>query len=226
MDRLLTRRNAQVARNRNNTHARFISQYVKAKHNHIYMEADQFFKDIQERNPGKKDPSKTDEFVKFTTPYSSRYQYYNRTKSLPAKRKRQHNDNMALNIQLMTLDGIAGTQHESPPLDIPEPPARHESPPLDIPEPPARHESPPLDIPEPPARHESPSLDIPEHVYEELLQEIRKDPDLHAIFNDMDIQTDEYLQTSSTGDNDDMWDVFNICNETTPLESELLRLGF
>ena len=258
MDRLQRRRNLRAERELTNRHARFIVDYVKVKHNRVYMEADQTYKYIQGKNPDKKDMRKTDEFMRITTPYKNLRAYYERRGRKTAgnseqhEDRTQHEDNMVLNIELMPLQG---TQHQTPPPEIqheaPPPETQHEAPPPEIqhqtPPPEIQHESPPPEIqhqtPPPEIQHEAPPPEIqheaqqlllpaqqlllPDHLFEELLQEIRKDPDLYKIFNDIDIMDDECQQVSNTegeGGNDDMWDVFNICNEPTPLELELAHI--
>ena len=266
MDKLQKRRKVRSVYTDKNRHARFISEYVKARHNHIYMEADQIFRDIRERNPRKKDIRKTEEFLKITTQYTSYAQFYNRRKTTPKNPENKDNmvrniapknpkimDNMQLNITLMPC-GETSTKNqdeipppaipelETPQLVIPELETQDETPQLVIPELETQDETPQLVIPELETQDETPQLVIPEHVYEDLLQELRNDPDLYKIFNDMDIPDNENQQTDTTVDNDemdnesqqtdttlsndDMWDVFNIFNEQTPLERELLRLGF
>ena len=273
MDKLQRRRKVRAEYTDKNRHARFISEYVKARHNHVYMEADQFFRDIRERNPHKKDMCKTEEFLKITTQYTSYAHFYKRRKTTPKKPENKDNmvrniapkkpknmDNMLLNITLMSCEETSTknqdetplpaipeleTQDEIPPPAIPELETQDEIPPPAIPELETQDETPQLVIPELETQDETPQLVIPEHVYKELLQELRNDPDLYRIFNDMDIPDNENQQTDTTVDNDDMnipdnesqqtdttvsnddmWDVFNIFNEQTPLERELLRLGF
>ena len=191
------------------------------------MEADQTYKYIQRENPQKKDMRKTNEFMRITTPYKTLRAYYERTGRKKAGSNQQHEDNMVLNIELIPFQG---TQHETPPPETqheaPPPETQHEAPPPetqhDPPPPETQHDPPPPEI-----QHETQQLLLPDHLFEELLQEIRKDPDLSNIFNDMDNLDVECQQVSNTegeGGDDDMWDVFNICNEPTPLELELVHL--
>ena len=287
-----------------NRHSRFISEYVKARHNDIYMEADQIFRDIQEKNPHKKDMCKTEEFLKITAQYTSYAHYYNRRKTTSKKpgnkdnmvcniapKKPKNEDNMVLNIQLISSEETSTKNKDEipPPAIILEQETQDEIPPPAILELETQDEIPPPAIPE----LETPQLPIPDHVYEDLLRELRNDPDLYRIFNDIDILDNENQQADTTVDNDDMdnenqqadttvdnddmdnesqqadttvdnddmdnesqqadttvdnddmdisdnesqqagttvsnddmWDVFNIINEQTPLECELLRLGF
>ena len=252
MEKLQRRRILRTARTKRDVHARFISAYVKSRHPDVYSEADEVFNQIQRDNPGKKDMTKTDEFMKLTTKYCSRRRFYGRIRTTPQENHQpNHEDNMVLNIELMTTSDMAATIPELPPLEQHEPsspPTIPELPPLEQHEPsspPTIPELPPLEqhepsspptIPElrPPEQHEPSSpptipelrppeqneLVIPEHVYQSLLDEIASDPELSLIFNDMDIQSHD------NNDNNDIWDAFNISTEPTPLESELIDLGF
>ena len=218
MSNLQRRRELRVKRTEENNHARFISRYIKAKHHDIYTEADQAYWSVREKNPARKDMTKTVDFLKMTTPYTS-YPvfYYSRRKetrknkdNTPPKKTKNTYD-IVLNIPLISAQEIPTRNDETQPPDIHEMPTRDdETQPPDIHEMPTRN-----DETQPPDIHEMPQplgipkqqLDIPGPVYEDLLQEINQDPDLYRIFNDMDIP-----------DIDDMLD--------TPLERELNQLGF
>ena len=176
-------------------HDRFISAYVKAKHSQIYMEANEFYEQLDKHNPGKRDLCKTVEFLQSTTRFKSFTEYYKREKSgLNTKRKKQPVDNMVLNIPLMVNKKVTEE------VNTCEPP-----------------------------------LAIPDHLYLDLLQEIRNDPDLHAIFNDMNIPEVENNaepvnipegENQQLGMDQDLWDIYSGVDEQTPLESELLSLGY
>ena len=246
MEALKKRREARGARMDETRHARFIADYVKSKYNHIYTEALHFYNDIQEKNPGKKDLRKTVDFIRMTTQYTSYSQYYKRRKESSNSRPKtaQINDNMVLNITLMSHQESSKTQyeiplsdfheaeiqHEIPLSDFPEVEIQHEIPLSDFPQAEIQHEIPLSDFPEAEIQHEMPQTVIPEDMYESLMNELRMDPDLHRIFNDIpdnEIQADIPDNEIEQGDNnDDMWDAFNIDNEQTPLERELSQLGF
>ena len=217
MDKLQRRRELRAKRTEENLHAKFISGYIKAKHHDIYMEAYQTYWRVKEKNPARKDMTKTVDFLKMTTPYTSYPVYYysrrketekNKGDTPPKKTKNTYD--IVLNIPLISANEIATRNDETQPPDSHEIPTRN-----DETQPPDSHEIPTRnDETQPPDSHEiatandeTQPLVISGTVYEDLLQEINQDPDLYRIFNDMDIP-----------DIDDMLD--------TPLERELNQLGF
>ena len=251
MEKLQRRRETRLVRMNEIRFSRFLADYVKAKYNHIHMEAVHVFNDISEKNPGKKDMRKTIEFLKMTTQYTSYNQYYARRKessdsgpgTVPIS-----NDNMVLNITLMSREE-AEKQHEIPSSDFPEAEKQHEIPSSDFPEAEKQHEIPSSDFPEAETEGEITQMVIPQDVYEGLLEELRSDPDLYRLFNDfpdsetqqVDIETQQVdietrqvdipvdipdNETQQGDSNDDMWDAYSIDNEQTPLERELSLLGF
>ena len=232
MDKLIRRRELRAKRTEENLHAKFISGYIKAKYHDIYTEAYQAYWRVREKNPARKDMTKTVDFLKMTTPYTSYpVYYYSRRKETgknkgdtPPKKTRNTYD-IVLNIPLISANEIATRNDETQPPDSHEIPTRNDEtqPPdsheiairNDETQPPDSHEIPTRnDETQPPDSHEiatrndeTQPLVISGTVYEDLLQEINQDPDLYRIFNDMDIP-----------DIDDMLD--------TPLERELNQLGF
>ena len=89
--------------------ARFITDYVKAKHKDIYTEALQLYNDIRGKNPTKKDPRKTIEFLRITTAYTSYTDYYKRgrrSSDSSPNTLQIRNDNMLLNVELMPLSHL------------------------------------------------------------------------------------------------------------------------
>ena len=237
MSNLERRRELRAKRTVESNHAKFISQYMKSKHPDIYAEAEQVYQSMKERNPGRKDITKTIDFLKFTTPYTTYPVYYYQRRKTTQKNKgdtaqttkniRHTMHDMVLNIPLISSQEMAARSDISHPPDITEqPPAIHEQPPTIPEQPPAIHEHPPAVHEQPPPIHEQPQaipeqqLVIPDQLYEDLLQELRQDPDLYRIFNNMDSPGNDMDIPDS-----DMWDVFNMC-EPTPLEAELARQGF
>ena len=224
--------------------ARFISDYVMSKYNDIYTEAEQIFNFLSEKNPKKKDVRKTEEFLRMTTEYHSYNEYYSRLKCTTRncttpKTTPTNENNMVLNITLMSREETSRKQHEIPSVDLPQaeiPPVdlpQAEIPPVDLPQ----AEIPPVDLPQaeiPPV--DLPQAEIPNDMYEGLIEELRNDPDLKRIFDDdfpyvetrqEEVETHlEEADNETQHSNDDMWDAFDISNQQTPLELELSRLGF
>ena len=205
MERTQQKKNARKNLRKKDRHDRFISAYVKAKHPQIYMEAEEFYEQIDKHNPGKRDLCKTVEFLQITTRFKTFTEYYKRKKSgLNSKRKNQPVDNMVLNIPLLKHKKVTEEVNASEPNGS-EPNASE------------------------------PPLAIPDHLYQDLLQEIRNDPDLYAILNDMDIPEVENIaefvnipedENQQLWTDQDLCDILSSVDEQTPLEKELLTLGY
>ena len=69
---------------------------------------------------------------------------------------------------------------------------------------------------QPAPEQEETHLIIPDRVYTQLLDELRKDPELHKIFNDFNPESPQ---------SDDILDAF-VADEISPLEIELSQLGY
>ena len=131
-------------------HDRFISGYVKAKHPEAYMEAEEFYMQLNKTYPDKRDLCKTIEFLRITAGVKNINEYYYRNKVFKRKEKNHTVDNMVLEIPLLNHNTLTNNQTEEVNVHA----------------------------------NESP-LVIPDSLYEDLVQELRNDPDLYAIFNDM-----------------------------------------
>ena len=211
MNKLNKRKKTRTEREKANRQARFIEDYIKARHTDVYAQADKAYKDIQSNNKSKKDLRKTDEFIRLTTQYKNLRQYYERPNKTGTKQHtdntatKQYTDNMVLNIQLMD----EGTWQDPPPpqrLLIP-----------DVAE--TKDPTPPALLPP-----------IPDAMFQQLLDEIRNDPELDLIFNDMAFGGDNIPATqheSLSPVSDDIMDLsgINIDIELqTPLEVELSNI--
>ena len=235
MPNLQRRKETREARNGRYRRAMFITDYIQAKHKEIYTEAEQAFDTLQQKNPHKKDLRKTVDFLRLTTPFRSRCEYYNRNKGL--KKKQLRNDNMVLNIQLMRT---AENLHT-----LPEPRTQPPSPPSPI-IPDHMYESLLQDLRNDPAvatffnnmdteenhqitqdNDDTPSQGILNDTGESQDNNDTPLPDLSSILNDPDIasilnDTEENHQLIQG--NEDLWDAHT--NEMTPLERELMELGY
>ena len=195
-----------------NRHSRFISEYVKSKHTEIYNEAEAFFKHVQELNPNKRDLTKTHQFLVATTGFVDRNDFYNRKRQKAQEKNQQVNDNMVLRVQLLAPEAVTTINHNSEPLVIPGEQIQIRAVTT------CNHNSEPLVIPGEQiqigavttSNHNSEPLVIPDGLYEDLIKELRSDPDLHAILNDMNMDMDPDISF----------------DEQTPLERELDELGF
>ena len=258
MDKLQKRRELNMRRTMENRRYKFIAEYIKAKHHDIYTEADQVYQTVKDKNPSRKDMTKTVDFLKITTPYTSfPVYYYSRRKSAQKNkgntppRQSRNTLNMVLNIPLLSsLETPTRNDETQPPTipdqqlvipeqqpDIPEqqlviPEQQPDIPDqqLVIPEQQPDIPDQQLVIPEQQPDIPDQQLAIPDSVYEDILRELRRDPDLYRIFNHMDIPDNQETIIQDNDDmnkqcNDDMWDTFNV-SEITPLERELMEQGF
>ena len=175
MERKAQKKYSQQVLNFKNRHARFISEYVLRKHPQLYAEADAFHNQLRAANPGKRDLTKTHEFLIKTTKYTDYRDFYSR-KKLKVHRQQtvttttttttNHENNMELNIELLTPEVVKENTS-------------------------------------------SLSQTIPDQVYQDLLREIEKDPNLQAILDDMvspasvDGNVDEQAPASVDGNVDE-----------------------
>ena len=231
MEKNRRRREKRHARTDEIRKARFITDYLRAKYNHIYNEATQFYNNVIERNPGKKDPRKTIDFLRTTTEYTSYNQYYSRPKQLSSQQKntdttprqtsntdttpRQTSNTVeaVLNIPLIPAREIQSSSDEgiSDNEDIQHSDGTNDDTSNSVQE--TQQQQPPVIVDQ--------ELVISDSVYQDILQTLRQDPDLNMIFNDMDILENEEIRYDHDDDrSNDLWDSFNI-SEPTPLEREL-----
>ena len=194
---------------------RFIADYIQVKFPQIYDEAKRHYDQLDAVYPGKRDLTKTVEFVYMTTGVTSLRQYYHKrriekTKNLLEKEP-GINDIMVLKIPLFDAKAsnkLGGSSHQQQETIDHEPP-----------------------------------LPIPDDLYENLLRELRNDPELYSIFNDMDMSGDDSIDLSgeqqpneSNPDTlcedivDELWQdpelQVILCDEQTPLERELSLLNY
>ena len=223
MERKLQKHYARKELRKKDRHDRFIAAYVRAKHSEVYMEAERFYNHLDERNPCKKDLCKTVEFLQCTTSFKSFNEYYKREKaSSKTDGKNQSSKTNGKNQSLgmvLTIPLMPNKKPKEPPVNTFEPP-----PPLAIPvqtEVMNTSDEPPLAMSnqtEGVNTSDEPPLIYSNQMYEDLFEELRKDPDLQLIFNDMSIPQNENNEDSLC---QDLWDV-----QQTPLESELFKLGY
>ena len=233
MDKLHRRRVTAAKRTSENNRNKFIVKYVEAIHGDIHEEAQQLYGEIKNKNPGRKDLTKTVEFMQKVTPFRSIpvYYYTRQKESKPARKNTKGTSSttqMVLNIPLMEFTEMPATvMATSTTNDVemsPSQPGDEQEEDREMPQPQPGDE-----------QEDQPShLDMPYHIYEEVLQEIRQDPELFQIFNDFNVpdhdgeNNDDMWVNVLDHDgenNDDMWDSF-VIDEQTPLERELSRIGY
>ena len=177
-------------------HYKFISDYVKSLHKDAFDKAEELYGEIRQKYPqGVKDLTKTVEFMKAVTPDRAIPRYYMCRKTLEASTE------MVLQIPLIQPSQL--TRSTAPlPAEVSQPPAAA----AEVSQPPAAA----AEVSQPPAAVEA-LQPVLEEVYQELLKELQKDPDLMRIMDDLplDVLND-----------DDMFDAI-MPDDITPLEKEL-----
>ena len=225
---------------------KFISMYIQAFYGDAYREAEQLYHNIRLNNPNSKDLTKTIDFMRLVTPDKPVPYYYCQKGDSHGETPCNDNKRvMVLNIPLMgknltsqIMSTTTTTGHEEEMSAVQTPPEQEEmsvvqTPPEQEEEmsvvqtPPEQEEmsvvqTPPeqeeeMSVVQTPPEQGETRLDIPDRVFVELLEEIKKDPDLHRVFND--INTQDYSEI------DDMLDSF-IADDITPIEIELAQLGY
>ena len=178
-------------------HDRFISTYVKNKYPDIYDEAHQVYTDLDQIYPQKRDLRKTQEFLHITQGVSNIYQQYYTDKCLKKTQEKSCTDNMVLQIPLLNFNETStGTPQESSDLHADETPTVT-----------LHADETPTVTP-----HADEALSIPNNVLDDVISELRKDPDLETIFNDFEMFDED--------------DLIHYSDEETPLEWELHNLGY
>ena len=214
---------------------RFISGYIQVKHSNIYDEAKAYYNQLKLKYPEKKDLTKTVEYLTETTAFQSYPQMYYARKLQNQKQNKKINvvkkqnkkinftDSMELKIPLINNMVENQTQQQEVPLinNMPENQTQQQE-----------------------------AYILDDKVYEELLQDLKNDPDLYSIFNDMDVYDlshepqleitvldhQEQQVTSSTDTLEEivhelskdpyMYDTINNIDDQTPLERELIAMGY
>ena len=208
-------------------HDRFISTYLKAKHPDVYSEADGLYTELNKLYPDKRDLRKTIEFLHITSGIKNINEYYYRNRVSKKTEKNHITDNMLLEIPLLNQNSLTNNQNESPTVIPQEINVHTDESPTVIPQEINVHtDESPMVIPQEINVHtdESPMV-IPDKIYEDLLLELRKDPDLHAIFNDFDLSEEDQAIPETVPELENIDDILNI-DEQTPLEWELYTLGY
>ena len=182
-------------------HWMFIVKYVNGLHSNVYTEAEEFYQKVKSRNPGVKDLTKTVEFMGMVTPDVVIPRHY-------TSRRRSHliqpqpQTEMVLNIPLLPQQI---TQSLRPRVSTLPPPEVSTLPPPEV------STLPPPEV----------STPLSPEVYEELLNQLKSDPDLWNILNNFP------FEENTDGINnlvaEDMGDMF-WANDITPLEHELEAL--
>ena len=194
-------RGREALRNDERLYYKFIVKYIEGLHGDLFTKADDFFKDTRQRNPYVRDLTKTVQFMTEVTPNKPIPRHYK-------YRQPRVDKPIPLLIPLLKLQPTDVTSQPSPAVPVP---VSQPSPPVPVSQP-----SPPVPVsqPSPPVSVSQPSpLLLQPDVYQDLLNEIQRDPELRQIMNDFP-DDDESM-------NDLVWDDIYIPDDISPLEIEI-----
>ena len=221
---------------------KFITSYVEGTYRKIYKDAVQLFNQAKRENPGVRDLTKTDTFMREVYPNAPIPRYYLSRKlktSPPTQPKPQ--TQLVLNIPLLAARELTqsfpstevSTQPEaassapgvctqsSPPTEVSTQPEAASSPPGVC-----TQSSPPTEVSTQPEAASSapgvctqslPPLFLTPELYQEVLNELNKDPEVLKYLNDFSIEDDDNMNDTVVEDMGDMFYDYT----STPLEMEL-----
>ena len=205
-----------------------MSSYVEARHHEIYKDAEQLFKQAKRENPGVRDLTKTDTFMREVYPNAPIPRYYlSRKQKTSTLIQPKPQPQLVLNIPLLPARELTQPEaassapgvctQSSPPTEVSTQPEDASSAPgVCI------QSSPPTEIFTQPEDASSapgvctqslPPLFLTPELYEEVLNELNKDPEVFKYLNDVCIEDDDTVI-------EDMGDMF-YDHMSTPLEMEL-----
>ena len=199
-------------------HFKFIAEYVECLHKDVYDNAEELFNNIKCLYPNVKDLTKTVEYMRKVMPAKPIPRYY-------ASRKTKENiegmSEMVLEIPLLQINTITSSpvRTASPPVPttsspVASPPVSTASPSVSTAWPPVPTVSSPVSTPSLPVPTASPPVPLSENVYQTLLEDLQKDPDLWRLLND-------FPTSDLFPEDNDMDDIIPSPDLFTPLETEL-----
>ena len=156
----------EARRNQERLQYKFICMYFEHLHPELFRKAEDLYYEAKEKNPQVKDLTKTEHFMTSVTPSIPVPRYYN-NRNLKRKNHTTQEVNgpqMVLEIQLQSPSTLLLTEPVPVPSTVPVPP--------------------PLTSTEPDSAPSRQPLLIPENVYNDLLFDLQKDPQLQQILND------------------------------------------
>ena len=181
----------EARRNNERLEYKFIVKYVKNLHNDIYQEAFDLYLKTKKANPNVKDLTKTEQFMSVAMPGIPVPRYYT-TRNLRVNKPTnlvQGGPTMVLEIPLEKR----GKQQQSAPVVS-------STQPLLMTEDGGKQSAPVVPSTQP--------LLLPEDVYQQLLGELQKDPELEKILNDFQHFNNDFQPTNNNNnaidDDDDM----------------------
>ena len=226
------RRSRDAQRTTERLYYKFLSSYVEARHNEIHEEGLALFRQAKRENPGVKDLTKTDTYMKRAHPGVPIPKYYTSRKRRPSSSAQPQGctTQMVLNIPLLPPRPITCS---SPPEVSTSPPPPPEVSTQSSPPPPevSTQSSQPEVTTSPPEVSMQPEVStlpvLSPEIYQDLLAELRSDPELWKCLNDFPIEDnamDDFVAEDAGDMNDfvvkDMGDIV-FDDVLTPLEIEV-----
>ena len=146
----------------------FVAEYVKTNYPGIYKEAEGFLNELRTRYPGKRDYTKTKEFLIITTEYGSYKEFYNRKRTSHTNNSTTSSTASTSSTPSATTTPSASTTTTSVDMSLTIPL---------MPAPVVLENTPPLEVFSP-------------EINQAIITEITNDPELHAIFSDFENMED------------------------------------
>ena len=170
MDRAEQKKTARKTLSVRAKHDRFITSYLQVKYPKEYEEAQQYYQQLNVQYPKKRDLTKTTEFLYLATGHRTFVQYYRQRihakKTKKISEKTDIVDNMVLQIPLMNSNDMDTVvlEEKADESDMNTVVLEEKA---------------------------DESLVIPDDIYDNLIRELRNDPELYTIFNDMNVDTSQ-----------------------------------
>ena len=197
---------------------KFISAYVEGTYREIYKDAEQLFKKAKRENPGVRDLTKTDTFMREVYPKAPIPRYYLSRKLKTSTPTPQPKPQLVLNIPLLAARELTQSFPSTEVSTQPE--AASSAPGV------CTQSSPSTEVSTQPEAASSapqvctqslPPLFLTPELYEEVLNELNKDPEVLKYLNDFNIEDDDDMNDTVVEDMGDMFYDYT----STPLEMEL-----
>ena len=166
--------------------SRIITGYVKYKHPEVFSEAKEFYDELNELYPNKKDLRRTNEFEWLKTGTGTKQRKFYERKRKDQKKKKDVTDNMMLRIPLLnqqetatrTAEIVQETAAETGTAEMPQETTAG----------PGTEET---EIPVVIEPQEVMLPSISDEIIEDIMNGLREDPDIQNIFDDLDIEFDD-----------------------------------
>ena len=159
MERLEQKRLARKKQTIKGRKDRFVSEYVKHKHPQLYSEVSKWHEELDQKYPTKRDLCKTLEFMRMATGVDSYNAYYHRNRYNKRKEKNSKKKNETARKNTITDNMVL----EIPLLNTSESILQRAS----------------------TIKDDETFLSITDQEYEDVMKELRKDPELYAMYNEL-----------------------------------------